>query len=75
VTEQITWRRRGAIVTGEVHQVDNKPVFTRAERLALHAAYVRGERSDRVVAGHREYDRLRKRAARRAAAEEKWRTA
>lgn len=68
--EEIIWRRRGLVMVGEVRRVPKiiPAEFSRDERLALHAAYLRGERSERVLAGHREYARLQKRAQRQAIA-------
>lgn len=41
--------------------------FTPAERRAAHAAYARGERTPEVVAGAREYQRVKKRQQRKKA--------
>ena len=41
--------------------------FTQAERRAGHAKYVQGDRSEDVVEAEREYQRLHKRRARKAA--------
>lgn len=67
MNRQIGWRRQGLIRVPVVVPAPAKSEllrFTDEERRNYHAAYVRGARDPFTIAGHREWDKLYRRARR-----------